>query len=343
MLLHQLIHDWRCATLAQKLAVDALGQLRATSALAWRDLFIAEIDHFLEGVAAPAEKFLDYRNQVLLVRHNYWGGAIVAVDQWYRRTVRALESQSWPDAAYSAGVLSSYFTTVFQPLHTDLCETAPIVHRAFERSLHRGYDQLASLRQEEFGGWPEVELPSGVDWLPRAVRIGAELAHPHYQAVLDHYDLASGILEPWRGLDSELRRRMSDLLGQAVVALARVLDRAIAEADLAPPMVGLTIPTWAEVLSLPQRWLAAWLAERRERSHLDALYAEYQQRGKVVDGLADDERAIRRMVAEEILGIPLAELDAAKTARPGKKHGEKEPAATDASPDLPALPQRRAA
>lgn len=324
MLLHQLVLSWRCATLSQKLAVDAVGQLRTTSADAWRDLLVAEIDHFLEGAAAPGEKFLDYRNQVLLVRHNYWGGAIVVVEDWYRRTVRALESRSWPDAAYSAGVLSHYFTNVFQPLHTDQCETAPIVHRAFERSLHQGYDQLTALRQAELGGYPEVELPRGVDWLPRMVRIGAELAHPHYQTVLDRYDLASGLVEPWRGLDSELRRRMAELTGHAVAALARVLDAAITAADLAPPVVSLTIPTWVELLSIPQRWVAAWLADRRERMQLDELYEEYQHRGKVVANLADDERAIRRMVAEEILGIPLAELDAAKTRRPGKLHGAKE-------------------
>lgn len=345
MLLHQLIHSWRCATLSQKLAVDALGQLRAPSALAWRDLFVAEIDHYLEGANAPSEKFLDYRNHVLLVRHNYWGGAIVAVDQWYRRTVRALESQAWPDAAYSAGVLSHYFTAVFQPLHTDLCETAPIVHRAFERSLHRSYEQLAALRQDELGGWPEVSLPQGVDWLQNTVRHSAEQSHSHYQVVLDHYDLASGIIEPWRGLDSELRKRMAGTLGQAVVSLARILDAAIAEADLAPPIVGLNIATWIEFASLPQRWISLWLAERRERAQLDALYEEYKTTGKVVAHLADDERAIRRMVAEEVLGIPLAELDAAKTNKPGKKHGEKEPAIADvpATPESQPIPARRAA
>ena len=58
-----------------KLALDALNHLRGSDAEAWRKVFLANAEIYLEGSKAPDKQFKDFTNHVLHVRDGYWGGA----------------------------------------------------------------------------------------------------------------------------------------------------------------------------------------------------------------------------------------------------------------------------
>jgi len=66
----------------------------------------------------PDERFKDFRNHVLHVAENGWGGAPQEARRWYSRLSDALHRREWPEAVFAAGVLSHYFSDPFMPLHT---------------------------------------------------------------------------------------------------------------------------------------------------------------------------------------------------------------------------------
>jgi hypothetical protein len=298
-----------CRSTHHRLVLDALRLLRGADAERWSDLFLAHHGELLRGSTAPDERFKDFRNHVLHVEENGWGGALVEVRRWYGRTVDALRSRQWDEAAYSAGVLSHYFADPFMPLHTGQSEEETPVHRALEWSVAHSYGELQHLLEHEQGGYPELEAPPREDWLERMVQAGAELAHTHYQAVIDHYDLARAVRDPLAGMDAECRSRLATCLGHAASGLARVLERAFAEAEVEPPVVETTLQGFFVGLTAPLRWLTHYVADLNERLAIEAIYDEVQRTGKVVRNLREDDREVRKLHAEEVLRVSLHQLD----------------------------------
>ena len=239
--LFNVLFAWKCSSTHHKLALDALHQIQGDTSENWRNLCLAHIDIYLDGSKAPDNKFKDFRNHVLHVRDNYWGGAIAATQLWYGRTVEALRAKKWSDAIYAAGVLSHYYTDPIQPFHTGQCEAEGIVHRAAEWSIACAYRELTDILAADLGGWPMVTVPTGVDWLAKMVVAGADQANPHYEVCLDHYDLKKGVKDPPTGLDQEMKDRLAKLIGHAVVGYARIMERAFAEANVTLPATNITL------------------------------------------------------------------------------------------------------
>lgn len=75
------------------------------------------------------------------------------------------------------------------------------MHRAAEWSVAWAYRELTEILELELGGWPDVTVPPEADWLAKRVVAGANLAHPHYEVCLDHYNLKKSINDPQAGLD----------------------------------------------------------------------------------------------------------------------------------------------
>lgn len=328
-LLYNVLFAWKCTSTHHKLAMDALRHLRCPDASYWLDLFLFDIEAYLDGAKAPDNKFKDFRNHVLHVRDNYWGGATTAARNWYRRTVDALRQQQWPEAVYCAGVLSHYFTDPFMPFHTGQTEEEGNVHRALEWSITKSYDEMQQLLEAELGGYPVVDRPASDDWLEQMIRQGAEAANPHYELLLEHYDLAKGVADPPAGLDQPIRTEIARLLGRASVGFARVLDRAIEEAAVTPPSVNVTLLGVLAGLTIPIFWITKKLADDKERAIVEAMYKEYMERGKVLETLPEDDRTIRRLHAQEVSQTPLADLDARKPRTIGTQH-----AALEITPEI---------
>ena len=346
--LFNVLFAWKCSSTHHKLALDALHQIRGDAAENWRNLCLKNIEVYLDGSKAPDNTFKDFKNHVLHVRENYWGGAVAATQNWYDATVVALRARKWTDAVYAAGVLSHYYTDPIQPYHTGQCEAEGIVHRAAEWSIACAYRELTGILETDLGGWPEVEVPNSPDWLPRMVRAGADLANPHYEACIEHYDLKSGVKDPPRGLDQDMKDRIAKLIGYAVVGYARIMERALAESEASPPETGITLLGVMAQLTIPIFWVTKKLKDGKERAIVEATFNEFQATGKVIDTLSDDDYAIREIHAKEVLKKPLDELDAEKPTPVGAAHSDGTrlrarsavPAKTDPPPpDTPAVPQ----
>ena len=320
--LFNVIFAWKCTSTHHKMAMDALNQLRSSQADLWRNLCLGNVDRYLEGSKAPDNKFKDFRNHVMHVRENHWGGAVASAERWYAEFVTALKSKKWSDAVYAAGVLSHYYTDPIQPLHTAQCEAEGVIHQACEWSIACAYRELTGLLESDLGGWPTVTVPDGQNWLGQMVTDGADLANPHYEACLEHYNLAIGAKNPPGGLDQDLRTRFARLIGHAVVGFAGIVDRALEESQAQIPVTNLTLQSVISTISIPIYWVTKKLADAKERALVESIYREYQQTGKVVEALSADDKSVREAHAAEVRKISKAELDAEPVVALGTAHGK---------------------
>jgi hypothetical protein len=319
-LLFNVLFAWKCSSTHHKLALDALRHLKCDHAEQWMHLFLTHIEPYLAGSKAPDNQFKDFKNHVLHVEQNEWGGAISAAENWYEKTKAALTARRWKEAVYNAGVLSHYYSDPWQPFHTGQTEAEGIVHRAAEWSIACAYPELQSILETR-SGYPEVSVPTGSDWLAQMVRHAARTSHLQYQVSIDHYDLAKGKKDPPTGLDQELKDRIAVLLGSAVIGYARILDRLIAEADVTPPSSPVTLLGVLALLTVPIFWVTKKLKDAKERAVIEAIFKEVKATGKVIANLPEDEKAVRTLHAAEVLQVPLEQLDAQPPGPVGQAYG----------------------
>jgi hypothetical protein len=314
-----------CRSNHHRIAIDALRLLEGEKAPAWRAVFLHHYGALLEGAKAPDDRFKDFKNHVLHVREGDWGGAPGAAREWYVRTVRALQAGDWKTAAYNAGVMSHYVVDPVQPFHTGQTETEGVIHRAAEWSFSKSYAALRTILEVDLGGFPDVQAPDGPDWLEQMVKAGALASNPHYETIIAHYDLAAGTRNPPAGLDQELKDVMARLIGYACAMLARIFERAIADARVSPPQVSLALDAVFAVMAAPIRSVLCGIDNLQERAAVAAMYEEYRKTGKVRATLSQDDAAVRRLHAEEVLKVPLSSLDAQWPKETGLAHGQGAP------------------
>lgn len=297
-----------------KLALDALRHMRRSDADAWQRMFLKHVDLYLEGSKAPDTSFKDFKNHVLHVGDKYWGGAPEKVEAWYGHLVTALRAEKWSDAAYAAGVLSHYYTDPIHPFHTAQTEAENSIHRAVEWSINRSYNSLRALAEASFADL-QVPVPDGTLWLREMVCDGAEYSNRYYEKLIAHYDIHVGTVRPEEGLDAISRTCVAELLFYAADGFAHILDRAITEANIAPPVVDLTLATVLAGLKIPQKWIEKRLTNAADRTIVQAMYDELRATGKVEHSLPEDDRTIRDLHAREVLAPQRKAQDAARATR----------------------------
>jgi len=283
-----------------KLALDALQRLSSPDAENWRRLFLKHAESYITGSKAPDKEFKDFRNHVLHVEDNYWGGAPEKAEQWYQRLVTALKDTSWDEAAFCAGVLSHYYTDPIHPFHTAQSQEESNIHRAVEWSISKSYDSLRIQGEREFPNLAIV-LPTGNDWVRAFVIDGAETSNKYYTSLIAHYDFDQGVSNPPAGLTPRCRAMVSELLIYAAEGFARLLDRAFVDAGVTPPEVTLTAETVVATLKIPVRWVEKKLADSEDRAAVRAMFDEFSATGKVDKTLSEDDAQIRDLHAKEIL------------------------------------------
>jgi hypothetical protein len=302
-----------------KLAMSGLTRLDRHDADDWRDLFLSEIDLYLKGAKAPDDEFKDFKNHVLHVGENDWGGAISACKQWYAKTVEAFGQKNWKDGVYNFGVLTHYLTDPVMPFHTGQSERETVIHRAAEWSVTKAYDELAAMLQKDLGGWPNVEVAESDDWLAKLVKAGAVKSHAHYDFLIDHYNFDVGVKSPAAGWDRESKEVIARLLGWASCAIGKTLERVIDDAGVFPPHVVLSVQTLIASLNVPMKFITGNITDAKDRAQVEAMYLEFKRTGKVLESMPADDRAIRKAHCEEVRKTPLAQLDAQKPGPIGAK------------------------
>ncbi|MBL8816962.1 MAG: DUF4332 domain-containing protein [Planctomyces sp.] len=317
-LLIRIVSGACCRSTHHRLAVDSLRFIAAGER--WVNLFLRYHKEFLLGAKAPDDEFKDFRNHVLHVAENEWGGALASARQWYRATVRSLMASDWPTAVYSAGVMSHYLTDPFMPFHTGQSESEGAVHRAAEWSICKSWDELIRIAETDCGGYPPVPAAEGDEWLEELIRSGAKQAHQSYDLLIDHYDPVAGTKNPQAGMDDIAKHAISSLLTRAVVSLARAIDQAILEARAEAPEIRMTVPTLVASVNMPGRWIMNRLADRNDRAELQAILDEYIATGKVIEHLPADEKEVRQLHAREVLHVSVEELNRIPARPAGTQH-----------------------
>ncbi len=317
-LLYNVLFAWKTKSTHHKLAMDALRHLQSPYADQWSNLFLKNIEPYLTGSKAPDKDFKDFRNHVLHVQDNYWGGAIKTSLKWYKITVEHLREENWKEAIYSAGVLSHYYTDPIQPFHTAQSEKEGKIHRAAEWSIAKSYEILQEILEEDLGGYPDVNVPSGANWLSVMVKEGGETANHHYDFLVDNYDLKKGRRRPPEGLDDGSRARLASLIGYASVGFSRILDKAFEEADVIPPRTSIGLHGVLSTMTIPIFWVTKKMADSKEKAIITAIYNEIQETGKLVENLPEDDREIKQLYEKEVLN---KKSSVSKTQKPvGTNH-----------------------
>jgi predicted flap endonuclease-1-like 5' DNA nuclease len=299
-MLFRIIYATKARGTHHKLALDALNQIEAKDAEHWRRLFLKHIDVYLEGAKAPDDEFKDFKNHVLHVSDEFWGGAPQMASAWYDKLVRALAGQQFEEAVYCAGVLSHYYVDPLHPFHTGQSEAENNIHRAVEWSIAKSYDMLRARGLRDHPGLT-VAAGDGPGWIEDMVRRGAARAHQHYDALLSNYNFDRGVVDPLEGLNDTCHRFLAELLVYAATGYASILDRAILQAAVSPPLVELTLETFVAALSVPMSWVLRKLADAEDRRAVEAVYDELRTTGKVEHHLAEDDRAVRDLHRLEVL------------------------------------------
>ena len=305
-LLFRIIYAAHAKGTHHKLALDALRQLTNPETDRWQRLFLKHAETYLAGSKAPDDQFKDFKNHVLHVRDNYWGGALGKADEWYGALCAALRAQDWEKAAWNAGVLSHYITDPIQPFHTGQSEAENAIHRAAEWSISRSYDGIRKQGVATSGDFV-LTAGEGPAWLRELVCAGAEKANVHYETLIGHYDLKKGVVDPPAGLDGLSRKILGDLVVYASAAVAAALDRAFAETGAVPPDVDLGLDTIMAALKIPAKTLAKRLADAEDRAVVMAMYDELNATGRVDKTLPEDDRVVRDLHAAEVEAPRLAE------------------------------------
>jgi hypothetical protein len=297
-----------------KLALDALDAMPRSDKDAWTRVFLKHVDRYLEGSKAPDVSFKDFKNHVLHVSDNYWGGAPEKAAEWYRQTVAELKAGNWPEAAYAAGVLSHYYTDPVMPYHTGQTEAENAVHRATEWSISRTYNELRAIGEKRFANL-DVPVPTGPNWLKEFVCHGAEFSHRYYEKLIAHYDIHKGSTRPEEGLDDIAKGIVAELLMYAAKGYSRVLDAAITEAGIAAPDIALTAETFLAMTQIPRKFIEKRLTNAEDRKLVAAIYDELKTTGRVEHSLSEDDRTIRDLHRAEVLEPALAKRSEARAER----------------------------
>lgn len=315
-LLNRILRAAHAAGTHHKLALDALPRLSGEHADGWRRALLVDGARLLEGAKAPDDVFKDFANHVLHPRDNYWGGAPEKVVEWHQALIEALQAGDRPQVAYSAGVLGHYVADPLMPLHTSQTQAENNFHRAIEWSISRSYDRLvADAEARSIGPRADVVIAPGSRGLKEYVCRAADRANVHYEALLAHYDIATGVVDPPSGLDAVGRAIVGSLLLDTRDAIAAVLSRAIAEAGVAPPEVSLVGPTLKAALAVPRRLLARRLVDAADRAVVLAQYDELRATGRVDATLDEDQRTVRDRYAAEVSDTRRATQDLARARR----------------------------
>lgn len=324
-LLHRVIDAAYCTSSHHRMALDALPLMAGPEAFLRRNVCYFWHEAYLKGSKAPDDEFKDFRNHVLHVAENFWGGAPQAAREWFDRTVEDLKRENWDQAAFSAGVLSHYVTDPFQPFHTGSSDKETHYHRGVEWSVAKSFPALRERIAKE--GYPKIDLPSGRDWLEETILAGAQRAHQDYSLPFEHFNLERGSATPEEGLDETLSASFAALIAQATATFAAVLDRAWEESRAIPPDLNLSVPALVATLKMPIAWVVKKLVETEEQRTVLAIYDEIRRTGKLTRYLPEECHAIDMVHAQERLAsMPLSRF-AERRLQKSKENAKQKPQA----------------
>ena len=278
-LLIKLLRAAHCQSTHHYFAVDALSLVSTAKGKQLCQVLLHYHQDYLRGAEAPDTEFRDFRNHVLHVQDNHWGGAPQAAEKWYRTLIETMEAGKWADASFAAGVLSHYFTDPVMPLNTAQSPRQAAYHRPLEWSVYQAYGTIH--RGWKADGSPSQAILKGPRWLGRSITQGATIANQYYDELLDQYDLAAGRRNPSDGLNDRCIEIFSKLFSVTIPGLSQVIEQAAAEARCDIPAGKLGRTGLMAVTEAPMGWRLRQAGAVKERAVINAIINEYQSIAEV--------------------------------------------------------------
>ncbi|EMI18976.1 hypothetical protein RMSM_04109 [Rhodopirellula maiorica SM1] len=281
-----------CRSTHHYFALDAIPMLQTASGKQLGQILLQHHNAYLTGAKDPDTKFRDFRNHVLHVADNQWGGAPRACEKWLATAVQQLQQEQFKDAAYSLGVLSHYFTDPIMPLHTGSSEAEGVVHRPMEWSVCQTYEEIyRQIREDRVR--VNFQLAQRDGWISEAVLTAAQQSHQHYHRIIEIYDLERGVKRPSEGLNSESREILVNMFAIAITGWARILERVAASCQSPLPEVSLNLATVVSAIQIPSKWVVRKIASAQEQRAVRAVFAEFERTGTVKTNLPEEVRLVR--------------------------------------------------
>lgn len=280
-----------CRSTHHYFAIDALAKIETVQGKRLADLLLKHHDEYLVGAKAPDSTFRDFRNHVLHVSDNHWGGAIKACEDWAQKALLLLDQGRWKKAAYACGVLSHYFTDPLMPLHTGQSEKESTVHRPMEWSICKSYEAIYELSKNT--SIADFELTSHDDWIGRAVLKGAGIAHGQYDQLIDLYDLRNGCKTPPLGLNAESRDIVAGLFSLAIGGWAKVLSKLADDTTSELPEVSHSLTSFLATIDMPLAWIVRNISDIGERRAVKKIFREIEATGTLRRNLPTEIKVVR--------------------------------------------------
>lgn len=298
-LLYSLIYRSCSSSTHHKFALDGLSRISSSSPSAWRRLFLYHHADYLRGAKDPDTRFRDFKNHVLHVYEDCWGGAIEASTKWYRIATQAFREEDWAHGVYASGVLSHYVTDPLMPFHSAQNDEENNIHRACEWSIFHSYDEL--FRSKQGKRFSELQIPEADDWLSKMLVSGANYGQQFYDELVTRYNFDQAVKHPVSGLDRRCREIVGTLLVYTVEHWALILSQLLRESGVAPPEIQMAYPGVTAVLQAPRRYLVRNIASAQDRELIRKMHREWKQTGKVEETQPLDEKTIDELYKIEVL------------------------------------------
>jgi predicted flap endonuclease-1-like 5' DNA nuclease len=282
-----------CRSTHQYFVLDALPLIKTDSGRRLGSQLLKHYHPYLVGAKAPDKEFRDFRNHVIHVQDNHWGGAATTAQKWYEQLVQSIRRSNWSEAAYNAGVLSHYFTDPLMPLHTAQSDIESVVHRPLEWSVTKSYERILN-RYHEGGHRVFFETSHGAGWLAEAVTKGAELSNRHYEELMRRYNLGRGTRRPQEGFDEESIEILAGLFGIALTGWAHIVERAAIDANIEIPKASLTVSSVVAAITMPVGWILRRIESASEQKAVKAIFEEFRNSGTITENLPDEIKVVRQ-------------------------------------------------
>lgn len=293
--MNRLIHILRkshCHRAHHRLAIDALTEIQTAAGLRLARLVARNYPHYLRGSIAPDVEFRDFKNHVILVSQQNWGGATHLADFWYRKACEKLQQKRWTEAVHALGVLSHYFTDPMLPLQTTIGDDHSIYHLPLNWAVYRNYQQAYDrFRSGAFR--ITFQLARHSEFLKDAQESAASLCAEHSEPLMRGLDLNQCVLQPTKALSADSIDRLAMILGLAVQGWARVLERLAEESAIEIPRVQLASTTFLTAIDVPLQLSIKRWKDRLEQSAVRSLVTEYRETGKVVEHVPEAVRSVQ--------------------------------------------------